>query len=362
MAYNIFIDTSIFDNQCFDFDNRQFKGLEKLRRNGLINIFITDVIKAEVENRIKYHVKNEANIIRKDARILNTYFNPNSKEIIDKLTNEFHEFIAKNIMVIDVPESRIGKKIISNYLNNMPPFDTAKEKKKQEFPDAFIIETIADYLETNDLTGIFLSGDNDCKTYIDDNNRLSHVKDIKELLDKLNRENDECTNLIKQSLESAKSNLDEVLTNFINSLDIDNYSYETNEWSHFSFLDFDISSADYVENSLIINKNEYEIYDINPETMYAQLSVPVSYQVDSVLYAEDFSCASYDKEDGVFYNVETVEVDNRFNVEEVEIDLELDLSTGEFEIISESNEINAEFNIDEPLEDESEAFKKKASL
>ena len=62
MAYNIFIDTSIFKDQCFDVENRQFQSLERLRQSGLINLFITDVVKAEVENRIKFEVEDGAQL------------------------------------------------------------------------------------------------------------------------------------------------------------------------------------------------------------------------------------------------------------------------------------------------------------
>lgn len=352
MAYNILIDTSIFVNQCFCFDNYYFKSLSRLWRAGLINLFITDVVKAEVENRINISIKDGAKVIKKDAHILGAYLNIKPKDIIEDLHKKFQHYIALNCTILPVPEYFIGKRIIDNYLNNKPPFDNPKSIKKQEFPDAFIIETFADYLEKNDLKGIFLSSDKDCITYIDNNDRIEYTNDIGSLLDKLNRENEEYVARISQAMNNRVSNLAEILNDFVASLDIDNYDYDTHEFSHYSFYDFDISSLDFVSDSLDFSRTEYEIYDIDPEENYVQLSIPVSYQISSVLIADDYDNASYDKEDDKYYFVESIVIDEKFQVEDIEIVVGLDLSTGKFEILSGRDEINAEFNIDEPIEEE----------
>ena len=350
MAYNIFIDTSIFKDQCFDVENRQFQSLERLRQSGLINLFITDVVKAEVENRIKFEVEDGAKLVKKKARTLWTYFNTKKEDITQDLLNKFNNYIKKNFTLIEVPENGIGKRIIYNYLNNKPPFDTSKEDKKHEFPDAFIIEAIAEYLEERNWKGIFLSGDHDCISFINNNERLDYEEKIGTLLNRLNTKNDECTAKISQAMNNQNSNLVSVLNAFLESLDIDHYGYDTDELSQNSFFDFDISSVDYIEDSLEFSRTDYYIYDIDSETEYVQLAISVQYQVNAVLNADDYSNASYDKEDDRYYFVENIEIDNRFQVEEVEIVVGLNIETGEFEVISEPDEINTEFNIDEPLD------------
>lgn len=352
MAYNIFIDTSIFKNQCFDVENRQFISLERLRQNGFINLFITDVVKAEIENRIKFEVEEGAKIVRKEARTIWSYFNTRKEDIIQNLLDKFNNYIKKNCTIIEVPEKGIGKRIISNYLNNKPPFDTSKEDKKYEFPDAFIIETIAEYLKERNWSGIFLSSDHDCISFIDNNERLTYEEKIGTLLNRLNAENEEYTMRISQAMSNRSSNLEQVLNVFLASLDIDNYGYDSNDLSQNSFYDFDISSVDYIPDSLEFSRTDYDIYDIDPEENYVQLAISVQYQVNSVLNADDYSNASYDKEDDRYYFVENIEIDNRFQVEEVEIVVGLDTSTGEFEVISEPDEIHTEFNIDEPLDED----------
>ena len=350
MAYNILIDTSIFVNQCFCFDNKSFIGLSKLSNAGLINLFITDVVKAEVEKRITVSIKNGEKIIRKEAHILGAYLNIKPKDIIQNIITSFHNYITLYVTVLKVPEYFIGKRIITNYLNNKPPFDNAKENKKQEFPDAFIIETFDSYLEEINQKGVFLSADKDCKTFIDNCERLEYVNDIGALLDKLNRENEKYVGLISQAINNPNSNLGNIINQFITSLDIDNYEYTTHELSHNSFLDYDLSSVEYIQNSFDINKNEYEIYDIDSEEQYVQMSIPVSYQVAASWEAEDYDNAIYDKEDDRYYFLESIVLKNNFRIEDIEISIGLDLNTGNFEILSESNEIDAEFDIDEPLE------------
>lgn len=354
MSYNILIDTSIFVNQCFCFDNKCFQSLSRLRRAGLINLFITDVVKAEVEERINISIRNGAKLIKKDAHILGAHLDINQKTIIDDLLNKFHSYINTNFTILEVPEGSIGKRIISNYLENKPPFDKEKISKKYEFPDAFIIETFAEYLVKHNLRGIFLSNDKDSISFISNNNNIEYENNIGTLLDKLNRENEEYTAKISQVMKTGILNLRAALNTFIADLPLDNYDYTTHEFSRNSFYDFEISSLDYVENSVEYNSTEFEIYDIVPEENYVQLVIPVSYRILSVLNANNYDDAIYDKEDDKYYFVESIEIDNTFEIEEVDISVGLDLNTGDFEVLSETNEIAAVFNIDEPLEEERE--------
>jgi len=308
MAYNILLDTSIFVNQCFCFENKYLKGLSRLKQAGLINLFITDVIKSEVENRISISIKNGAKVIKKDAHILGAYLDIDPKKIINDITTKFHEFLFLNTTTLDVPEYYIGKRIINKYMNNEPPFDNAKENKKQEFPDAFIIETFADHLEMYDSKGIFLSNDKDCITFIKNNDRLEYMDNIGALLDRLNRENEAFTSKITQAMNDEKSNLISTLNDFIEKLDLENYDYSTDELSHNSLLDYTIETIDYEPNSIILNRSEYEILDIDPEENYVQILIPIRYQVNSILDAKDYTNAIYDREDDRYYFVENVEI------------------------------------------------------
>lgn len=354
MAYNILIDTSIFVKQCFCFDNKYFTSLFRLQRAGLINLFITDVVKAEVENRINISIKNGAKVIKKEAHILGAYLDISPQSIINDILNKFHFYINAYFTVLEVPDYFIGKRVISNYLENKPPFDNERENKKCEFPDAFIIETFADYLTACDSQGIFLSIDKDCISFINNNDRIEYVNNLGSLLDRLNRENDEYTDKISQAMNNRTSNLRTVLNNFIADLTLDNYDYTTHELSHSSFYDFEISSLDYIPNSLDFSRTDYEIYDIDPDENYVQLEIPVSYQIASVLYADNYDDAVYDKEDDKYYFVKNIVIDNSFQIEDVEISVGLDLNTGNFEVLSKADEIDVEFDIDEPLKKESE--------
>jgi hypothetical protein len=48
---NLFIDTSCFEDQCFNFDNSIFTELKHLSNENKVNLVIFDITIAEVKNR-----------------------------------------------------------------------------------------------------------------------------------------------------------------------------------------------------------------------------------------------------------------------------------------------------------------------
>lgn len=143
---NIFIDTQVFVQKNFNFDNDLFKRLISASEDGLIKIYLTEIVKKEIESKIYEQVfekvKNSHAKFAKDAKILknlsdygNTFdISKRLDEIFNELINQLNQFFkdvsVEVISVNDVSPAFIFEK----YFKGIPPFS---KKRKMNFPMLF---------------------------------------------------------------------------------------------------------------------------------------------------------------------------------------------------------------------------------
>lgn len=94
--------------------------------------------------------------------------------------------------------------IFEKYFNSEPPFAESGDKKS-EFPDAFIIESIMDYLKCH-LTDslLIISNDNDWKKSFDGKDRISMVDNIDDALKLLNTQEKNISYIIETIYQDIK--------------------------------------------------------------------------------------------------------------------------------------------------------------
>jgi len=175
---NIFIDTSVFEEQNF-FHSTDIQSILEYARLGVITIFMTQISKIELINRMKYllneckteHNKFVNSFNLKNFRILKNLepykelkpFPLNINEGLESLIKKLEINIKVcNIRVLNAENVNIDE-IFLNYFKGEPPF--SEGKKKHEFPDAFIIKTLEIYARKNRTRICILSRDNDFKSY-----------------------------------------------------------------------------------------------------------------------------------------------------------------------------------------------------
>lgn len=333
---NIFLDTSIFVNQCFCFDNKQLQTLIQLKEEGKLNLYITETIKEEVLNRIKYSIEQGKKVIKKDAHILGAHLNIDENNIIKNLQNKFSNYL-EHFKIINLPTENIGNTIIKNYFGNKPPFDTSKEKKKQEFPDAFILETIKYWCNENNQNAIFISSDKDCKTFIDSFNKLSYEESLSKFLDKINKENnlfDTANKIYNDNLQDIELSLEKLIEN-IESFDYEIYYASTRDYQKgYMEPNFEIDNIDITEYPKIIEK---ELIDIDETSAY--YNITISYKISAEFHSEDYSYAIYDDEDDKWYGVKNEYINKEYEIVIDNLDLTINLSNETFEIETEIKEL-----------------------
>ena len=152
------IDTNIFDAAKFDLcDTSPLKTLENYVKNGKIKVVLSDIVVRESKRHIADKTKKICGIMRKakaDAlkesaehfisalelgeilRIVK--FND---ELVSKGEEMFDDFLRTiNAEILDADLIDVGL-ILDDYFETKPPFENG-EKKKSEFPDAFIAQQI----------------------------------------------------------------------------------------------------------------------------------------------------------------------------------------------------------------------------
>lgn len=134
-------------------------------------------------------------------------------------------------------------------------------------------------------------------------------------------------------------NLIMVLENFVQLLDGTNIIPETDEDSN---IDFTVSGFDYQSDSLIISELVQDDYDTDDETVVFSISLSTNFHI--LFEWDDYSEASYDKEDDQWFGVASASEEHLYNTS-FEIRVELDLTTGHFTVLTSPNDIQPVVNI-----------------
>jgi len=252
----VFLDTNVFIKSCFNFSSGQLNNLKKYCEAGLIKILTNDIVIREVSNNIKMEVPLASSHIRNSIK--------NEKYISELRNSELHSYVFKDFRdegwdeyilhqwdnfrdELDFEKINLSSvdfiSIINDYFERKPPFE---ETKKEEFPDAIIIDSIKKYSEKTYSNIIVVSGDKGWENVFNDNPKIELVNEISELLNKISTNNSpELVEMIIDKYAEIRSDI----TKLIND----------------NIYDFNITYIPYTEDHMIIQKeiNAYDVDNIN---------------------------------------------------------------------------------------------------
>lgn len=152
------IDTNIFDAAKFDLsDTSTLRILESYVKSGKIKVVLSDIVVRESKKHIADQVKKVCRIVRtarNDALYASTEYListigmneilrivKNKNELISKGEEMFDDFLRTlNVEILGADWIDVDA-ILNDYFGTKPPFENS-EKKKSEFPDAFIAQQI----------------------------------------------------------------------------------------------------------------------------------------------------------------------------------------------------------------------------
>ncbi|WP_276391906.1 PIN domain-containing protein [Eudoraea chungangensis] len=302
------MDTNVFQSQNFT-TGRNLNDLLKISNEQEIQICIVDITYRECLKRIesnltksKTAVKKIIASLNKDCNILRQldHYKPffeipkvdvgveysNMKEIFDEFLSDYKVEIVNSDIANHV-------EVFDQYFNKEKPFGLGQ--KKDEFPDAFIINTIEHWCKLNNVSTFVISSDNDMIDYKSKNfdvieslgEMLHHFATATELNERVdNLLMDNIGDPLEELISHLKINTDEVTLLLYQRLLTDPY-YVGLEYEPGDVKDTHV-------DSLIITS-------IEENTIQAELRVKIIIQIPFTY--NDLSLANYDSEDDRYWNI-----------------------------------------------------------
>lgn len=302
--FNIFLDTNIFIKMKYDFSKSPLFRLKKYATLGIVNLFTNEIVVREVEANIRTDTAIESahlkNAVKKHC--FREVLNMDGYEVLAKdfreenwdelIISSFHKYLSDTDCVV-LPNDDIGlNDIFNDYFNMVPPFET-REEKKHEFPDAVMIKSIKNYVGNNNITMLVITDDDGWNKAFADNDSITIDKDLKQALTRISSSyGEEEQSAYLEFLAAESSSIIDHINDWLYNTDWDECFKTDISLDVLGIEDFDVESI-----KLVFDGFEF----INDEEACARFkalsAVDIEYEYDNYNYA------SYDKEDGVYYNV-----------------------------------------------------------
>ena len=320
--YTVAIDTSIIEHMNFDFKGTTFTALRNAVAAGLVEVLVVDVVDREVRKHVKTLAREAANTLRKNYLLAATglfdYWGVRETvtgDAVEKsIIARWEEMLAEpGVSVISVATVNPSL-VMEAYFGGRAPFPPVKapgdprktakpsqptndglqkkrkrrrksgpdDKKKHEFPDAFIIERLRLVaLETGQPVYV-VADDHDFKVACDGRS-LIYVPRLTEILARL--ESDELlTQEVAAYLEENQSGIAGWITELFEDLGV-------------SVQDDPAAEPEEVR-VLSVVVQDHEIIDHQERIVQIEVAVAVRFELDARI--RDYASATYDEGDLVF--------------------------------------------------------------
>ena len=315
---NIFIDSNIFIKENY-LQGKYIKALLKLGQDSVINIYTHDIIIGEVKNNFKKHLEESLiaykHFTKSGARYLRnvtighsivTYEKLKIEELYNEFDIEFDKRLREaNLMII--PYSNVNiKSVFEDYFDKKPPFGL-KEEKKHGFPDAFLIEFIKKWVDTNGEELIVLTADND----------FNHLNNYEGLVQIQNKHRVFVDEVNKELIRSEKlkefriQKVNEIITNQTENIKsktqdyIEDYIYDAS--IYYPLVNYmDIHDMSNLRFGDILEFDIFLVKILNAEEIEVEISFKFKFELDVSIDDENESV--YDSEDKIMHYFETIDV------------------------------------------------------
>ena len=312
------IDTNIFDAAKFDLCNTStLKILANYVENGKIEVALSDIVVRESKRHIADQVEKICGIMRKartDAlkgaseHLISTIglgdilrIIRNKDELIAKVEEMFDDFlrtINAEILGADLIDISL---ILDDYFGTKPPFESS-EKKKSEFPDAFIAHQIRKRFSEKKQVAIVSNDKGFIKACGESKNHL-FFSSLGELYDAISKEDaayDETIAVIKELQLRISVAVKEYIKDNEN-IDVQGLSYDKDGIeSGYDYNEF------YLHSISDVTFGVHAVDEISEKTSIVTLSCKADISADC--YYEDYANAPWDPEEKNYVFVDTIKI------------------------------------------------------
>lgn len=209
---NVFIDTSVFVAENFNFKGTKFETLASMAQQDRILVKSTDITFAEIISNIRESVEEAEKTILKaktKARVLKnlgaespyrTIFSDFPQDdIIQQLVKQLEDYFrfskTETISALDTSPSTVFEK----YFGKKPPFGLGK--KKSEFPDAFVLAALDGWCKQSGQKVFVISQDSDMASVCRDSETLLYLPSLENFLELVIAKDEELSQLAHERLQ-----------------------------------------------------------------------------------------------------------------------------------------------------------------
>lgn len=318
------IDTNVLDAVRYDFsEGSPITLLEKYVKKGKIKVVLSDIVVREAKKHISEQVnkvcgiarKQRTEVLKESTEYLIRYVGldrllelvDDKKSLITKSTELFDKFIKDiNAEILGTDLIKLDT-IIEDYFEINPPFEQG-EKKRKEFPDAFIACQIRERFG-DDEDVVIISKDKGFIMACEKTSNHIFFESLGQLYDKINQEEEaaynETMSMIKELHFRIKSEVLEYIK-YNENIDVRGLSYDRDGIeSGFDYNEFylhEISGASFRVRSIDEMSDEVSLV-----TLLCRADISVN------CFYEDYENAPWDSETRDYVFVDTIEMREEHN-------------------------------------------------
>lgn len=294
----VYIDTSVFYAENFFAPDNRISSLCKLAKENKINIVLTEITRQEVCRQIKTIVRQSWKAFNRDSRIFRNNSDidkwrkaTNEKKEIEKITSLLDDFLTEShAKILDYSYCSNSEKVFTDYFEGKKPF--GEGRKKDEFPDAFMLTSLEKYSLEMGRHIIVLSDDGDMEGY---ESKLLDYENYGEYVSRKVAEGialDELAKQLRDEIPLLESKIKDEVIEYLDDFRL----YQT-------LLDLTEVSYQSVNEVMVdIDEDDYEVVSVNDHFIDIEIQPEISFKVDVDYVSYEY--AVYDREDGKWYGTE----------------------------------------------------------
>lgn len=337
---NVTIDSNVFDANKYDFaDESTLSLLVSYVEKGKIKVILSNVVVNEMSRHIQgkaYEIAAKMNHLQKDLKknyaesiVTNVgmghlLVKANREELAKKAVSDLHVFLSKlkpeflDASAVDV------EKILEDYFAFRPPFEN-NDKKRKEFPDAFIAAEIRERFKDGEQLAI-ISADKGFKQACGTPDGFLFFDSLGELYNAMNKD-EQYYNEAVDYIDNYRVQICQSVKIFIlenDCIDVIGVSYDKDGICE--GYDYSETILESVED---VNCRIHTIDEIYEGQVYATLVCTAKMEVHC--YYEDYDNAVWDSESESYLYLETKQIQEKHKAR-FAVKVKFDLQTKEFKL------------------------------
>ncbi len=318
----ITIDTNIFDSMKYDLSaDSKLQVLLKQVKDGKVKVVLSDIVLKEAKAHLEKCSKSLYSQIRKNRNqlleianenLINTvgledYIEiPDKMKIVDSANEKFNQYISDlNAEILEISMVDINE-IVEDYFEIRAPFQNG-EKKRKEFPDAFIVNQIKQRFP-DEKSLIILSNDtgfiNGCRRY----HNYKVINSLDDLLKQMSKQ-DEQYELAINALKNLRDIINESITDYVKREEDISVAGQTIDKD--GIVEGHEYSETYLHNISNVSHKLHIIDDIEDDVALITLQCKADIEMDC--YYEDTDNAPWDSDTKEYAYVETVHLFEKYS-------------------------------------------------